>query len=142
MTNRGKSTSLLSNALTGELFGWPEVHNRSGDSQGIWARGGAWDAWGAPIRRRHTALALARDVQPEDAATSPTIHSLRLGGRPGDHAVHFGLPDETLTLAHSAHSRGLFAAGALLAARWVVTRRPGSYDMQSVLFANPTSAGS
>ena len=95
-----------------------------------------------------TALALARDVDPVCGGDegAPAIHSLRLGGRAGDHAVHFGLGDETLTLSHSAHSRDPFLSGALHAARWVVGRSPGSYDMQSVLFADaepgaPTHAG-
>ena len=40
---------------------------------------------------------------------------------------------ETLTLRHRAQSRDIFAAGALRAARWVIGREPGLYDMRDVL---------
>ena len=59
--------------------------------------------------------------------------SIRAGGIVGDHTVLFGSKDETLTLSHSAIDRSLFARGAVAAAAWVRTRRPGHYDMQDVL---------
>jgi 4-hydroxy-tetrahydrodipicolinate reductase len=59
--------------------------------------------------------------------------SIRAGGIVGDHTVLFGSQDETLTLSHSAIDRSLFARGAVAAAAWVRTRRPGLYDMQDVL---------
>ncbi len=62
------------------------------------------------------------------------LHSLRLGDTVGEHAVAFGAWGETLTIAHSAHSREIFAAGALRAARWLVGRPAGLYDMPDVLF--------
>jgi len=58
---------------------------------------------------------------------------LRGGGIVGDHSVVFAAEDEILTLSHSARDRGLFARGALVAARWVAGRPPGLYDMQDVL---------
>ena len=58
---------------------------------------------------------------------------VRGGGIVGDHSVSFIAEDETLTLAHSARDRGLFARGALVAARWVVGRPPGHYGMVDVL---------
>jgi 4-hydroxy-tetrahydrodipicolinate reductase len=51
----------------------------------------------------------------------------------GEHSVLFAGEDEILTLSHSARDRGLFARGALAAARWAVARDPGAYDMQDVL---------
>ncbi|GJQ27426.1 MAG: 4-hydroxy-tetrahydrodipicolinate reductase [Phycisphaerae bacterium] len=62
------------------------------------------------------------------------VHSLRIGDTVGEHSVQFGNLGETITLAHSAHSRDTFAAGALRAAKWLVGRAPGLYDMQDVLF--------
>jgi len=62
------------------------------------------------------------------------LHSLRLGDTIGEHAVHFGALGETVTVAHSAHSRDTFVAGALRAARWIVGKSPGVYSMQDVLF--------
>lgn len=59
--------------------------------------------------------------------------SIRAGGIVGDHTVLFASDDETLTLSHSAIDRSLFAKGAIAAAAWVRTRKPGFYDMQDVL---------
>jgi 4-hydroxy-tetrahydrodipicolinate reductase len=58
---------------------------------------------------------------------------LRGGGIVGEHSVSFIAEDEILTLAHSARDRGLFARGALVAARWLAGRPPGEYDMGDVL---------
>jgi 4-hydroxy-tetrahydrodipicolinate reductase len=51
--------------------------------------------------------------------------SLRLGAVVGDHEVVACSELETITLRHTAHSRELFAAGALTAARWL-HGRPGT----------------
>ena len=58
---------------------------------------------------------------------------MRGGGIVGDHSVSFIAEDEILTLSHSARDRGLFARGAVVAARWVAGRPPGQYDMRDVL---------
>lgn len=58
---------------------------------------------------------------------------LRGGGIVGEHSVTFAADDEILTLSHSARDRGLFARGAVAAARWVASRPAGAYDMQDVL---------
>lgn len=62
---------------------------------------------------------------------------LRGGGIVGDHSVTFAAEEEILTLSHSGRDRGLFARGAVAAARWVVGQRPGLYDMQDVLGIKP-----
>jgi len=41
--------------------------------------------------------------------------------------------EEVLTLAHRAESRGVWAAGALDAAEWLVARDPGYYGFGDVL---------
>ncbi|WP_293678566.1 4-hydroxy-tetrahydrodipicolinate reductase [uncultured Phenylobacterium sp.] len=58
---------------------------------------------------------------------------LRGRGIVGEHSVVCAAEDEILTLSHSARDRGLFARGAVAAARWVVGKPPGEYDMQHVL---------
>ena len=58
---------------------------------------------------------------------------MRGGGIVGEHSVTFAADDEVLTLSHSAQERGLFARGAIAAARWVVGRPPGEYSMRDVL---------
>lgn len=62
------------------------------------------------------------------------MHSLRLGDTIGEHTVSFGTLGETVTIGHSAHSRETFAAGAIRAAKWIVNKPSGLYDMQDVLF--------
>jgi 4-hydroxy-tetrahydrodipicolinate reductase len=62
------------------------------------------------------------------------VHSLRIGDTVGEHCVAFGTLGEVITIAHSAHSRDTFAAGGLRAAKWIVGRPPGLYDMEQVLF--------
>ncbi|MDB5437687.1 MAG: 4-hydroxy-tetrahydrodipicolinate reductase [Caulobacteraceae bacterium] len=59
--------------------------------------------------------------------------TLRGGGVIGEHSVILAGEEEVITLSHSARDRGLFARGALAAARWVAGRKPGLYDMQDVL---------
>ena len=68
------------------------------------------------------------------------LHALRVGDTVGEHAVYFGNLGETITIAHSAHTRDTFARGALRAAQWIVARQSGLYNMQDVLFA-PRAVG-
>lgn len=58
---------------------------------------------------------------------------LRGGGIVGEHSVTFAAEDEIVTLSHSGRDRGLFARGAVVAAKWASSRPPGLYDMQDVL---------
>ena len=61
------------------------------------------------------------------------LQTLRLGDSVGEHTVYFAGPGERIELAHRAHSRENFAAGALRAARWLVGRPSGLYAMRDVL---------
>lgn len=58
---------------------------------------------------------------------------MRGGGIVGEHTVSFAGPGEVITLGHRAIDRGLFAKGAVAAARWVCGREPGLYSMRDVL---------
>jgi len=80
-----------------------------------------------------TAVKHGRQGADERQAGEIGMHALRLGDTVGEHAVHFGALGETVTLAHSAHTRDTFSAGALRAARWVAGRKPGLYTMADVL---------
>lgn len=57
----------------------------------------------------------------------------RGGGIFGDHDVSFVSDEEMLTLSHRALNRSVFAKGALIAAKWVVSQKPGLYTMADVL---------
>lgn len=61
------------------------------------------------------------------------IQTLRAGDIVGEHTVLFAGKGERIEITHRAHSRDTFAAGAVRAAKWVVGRKPGLYDMQDVL---------
>jgi 4-hydroxy-tetrahydrodipicolinate reductase len=61
------------------------------------------------------------------------VHALRGGDVIGDHTVIFAGAGERIELVHRASDRAVFAQGALRAAKWVVGRPPGVYDMQDVL---------
>ena len=62
------------------------------------------------------------------------MHALRVGDTVGEHTVHFGSLGETLSIGHSAHTRDIFAQGALKAAQWVKDQKASLYDMQDILF--------
>ena len=64
---------------------------------------------------------------------SVPVHAIRAGDIVGDHTVILAGPSERLELTHRAHSRDVFAQGALRAAQFVVKQKPGLYDMSHVL---------
>ncbi len=61
------------------------------------------------------------------------ISAVRGGGIVGEHDVLFCGPEETLTLRHSAGSRGVFADGAIQAALFLAGQQPGYYTMGDLL---------
>ncbi|MEA3560335.1 MAG: 4-hydroxy-tetrahydrodipicolinate reductase [Candidatus Omnitrophota bacterium] len=61
------------------------------------------------------------------------IQSIREGEIIGDHRISFESPFDKIELFHSAKTRDIFAQGALKAAKWVVDKQPGLYNMQDVL---------
>ena len=100
------------------------------------------DPYGAWIHEAHhaakrdapsgTAL-LLRDVMAEAGYRRPIdISSTRAGAIPGVHTVGFDGPSDTIELTHTARDRRGFAAGALVAARWIHGRR-GWFTMRDVL---------
>jgi 4-hydroxy-tetrahydrodipicolinate reductase len=61
------------------------------------------------------------------------VMTLRGGGVVGEHTLVLAGPGERLELAHRAQDRSIFAHGAVRAARWILGREPGRYDMKDVL---------
>jgi 4-hydroxy-tetrahydrodipicolinate reductase len=79
-----------------------------------------------------TALML-RDAMVAAGFTRPVdVSSTRAGAIPGTHTVGFDGPSDTIELTHTARDRRGFAAGALLAARFI-EHRPGWFSMADVL---------
>ena len=61
------------------------------------------------------------------------VHAIRMGGVVGEHAILLGTARETVTLKHEAHSRALYAEGALAAAAFLQGKPAGLYDMNSMI---------
>lgn len=99
-----------------------------------------------------TALSLGHAIaeelhQPLDDIASYSRHGLSDSGRTekigfsvmragdivGEHTAIFALPGERIEIKHVATNRNTFALGALAAAKWVVTRQNGLFNMQDVL---------
>ncbi|WP_349292250.1 4-hydroxy-tetrahydrodipicolinate reductase [Halobacterium zhouii] len=60
------------------------------------------------------------------------VHARRAGDVTGEHEVLLAGNDEVLELTHRAGDRGVFAAGALDAASWLVEQSPGCYRFAEV----------
>jgi len=61
------------------------------------------------------------------------VHARRAGDVTGEHELLLAGNHEVLTLTHRAESRGVFAAGALDAADWLVGRPAGEYDFEDTI---------
>lgn len=61
------------------------------------------------------------------------FETIRAGDIVGDHTVMFAAAGERIEITHRAHTRSNFAEGALRAARFLSTARPGMHAMKDVL---------
>jgi 4-hydroxy-tetrahydrodipicolinate reductase len=61
------------------------------------------------------------------------ISAVRGGTIVGEHDVIFAGTDEVVTFSHSAYSRGVFAKGSVVAAKYLKGKGAGLYDMADVL---------
>lgn len=61
------------------------------------------------------------------------LHAVRGGTIVGEHEVIFAGTDEVIELKHSAHSKEVFAVGAVKAAKFIVSKPAGMYDMNDLL---------
>ena len=105
----------------------------------------AQEQYGAWIHEAHhatkkdapsgTALALRDTMTGASYGRPINMSSTRAGTIPGVHTVGFDGPSDTIELTHTARDRRGFAAGALVAAKWI-HGRSGWYTMQDVLRAS------
>jgi len=90
------------------------------------------------------AAALGRElaecaVYGREGATGPRdpktigFETIRAGDIVGEHTVMFASAGERVEVRHVASNRKTFAAGAVRAARWLMEKPAGLYDMQDVL---------
>jgi 4-hydroxy-tetrahydrodipicolinate reductase len=71
-----------------------------------------------------------------DAQRSPRsigMHAVRMGDVVGEHTLYFATPGERIEIKHVASTRDTFARGALRAAAFIATSKPGRYAMKDVL---------
>ena len=61
------------------------------------------------------------------------IHSIRGGTEVGKHTVLFLGENETFELTHTVTSRSIFAKGALKAAKFLLNKEPGLYNMKNLI---------
>lgn len=61
------------------------------------------------------------------------IHAVRGGTIVGEHEVLFAGTDEVIELKHSAHSKEVFAVGAIRAAKFITSKPAGMYDMNDLI---------
>ena len=61
------------------------------------------------------------------------FNSIRKGEIIGEHEVNFSSGKEIITLNHEAFDRALYSEGALSAAKWLITKKPGLYSMRDLM---------
>ena len=61
------------------------------------------------------------------------FNSIRKGEIIGEHEVAFSSGKEIIKLNHEAFDRALYSDGALTAAKWLMSKKPGLYSMRDLL---------
>ena len=61
------------------------------------------------------------------------IHALRMGNVVGIHEIHIHTANQSLTLKHESGSRAMLADGGVAAARFMVGKPAGFYNMENML---------
>tara|TARA_B100001248_G_scaffold138277_1_gene103856 strand:+ start:1294 stop:2070 length:777 start_codon:yes stop_codon:yes gene_type:complete len=62
------------------------------------------------------------------------FNSIRKGEVIGEHEVRFSSGKEIIRLNHESFDRALYSEGALTAAAWLMTKKPGLYSMRDLLY--------
>jgi 4-hydroxy-tetrahydrodipicolinate reductase len=78
-----------------------------------------------------TALRL-KEIVSKNISDEVSVSSTRAGNIPGTHRLGFDGPADQVLLEHTARSREGFAAGAIMAAEWIVGKK-GFYEFSDVM---------
>lgn len=73
------------------------------------------------------------DVRKKRSKREIGLHAVRGGSIVGEHTVIFAGQDEIVELTHRATSKEIFAVGAVKAAKFMVGKAPGLYNMQDLV---------
>lgn len=90
-------------------------------------------AEGRQVDLKETARYAREGIMPERSRQEIGIQTIRGGDIVGEHTVYFCAMGERLELTHRATSRDIFARGALRAAGWLASQKPGFYSMFDLL---------
>lgn len=80
-----------------------------------------------------TAKTIAEVIEGASKRKVSDIQSIREGEIIGDHQIIFESAVDTLTISHHAKTRDIFAQGSLVAAKFLVKKKNGLFNMQNVL---------
>ncbi|MCA9408672.1 MAG: 4-hydroxy-tetrahydrodipicolinate reductase [Candidatus Omnitrophica bacterium] len=80
-----------------------------------------------------TAKTIAEIAEQASGKKVTNIESIREGEVIGDHTISFESDEDIITITHHAKNRDIFAKGSLVAAKFLINKKPGLYDMQDVL---------
>ena len=105
-------------------------HNRKAD-----APSGTALMLGQAIRqvRPQSVFQLGRSGMQKRTPQEIGFHAIRRGNVPGIHEIIVSTDTQSITLRHEVYDRALFADGALTAARFLLDKGPGLYDMADIL---------
>lgn len=83
-----------------------------------------------------TAKTIAEIIEKSSSHKVKDIQAIREGEIVGDHKIIFESGEDVLTIDHHAKSRDIFVKGALVAAKFLATKKTGLFNMQDVLNLN------
>ena len=91
------------------------------------------DAINAELDKPYTYVYDRHSVRAKRSKTEIGMHSIRGGTIVGEHEIIFAGRDEVITLKHEAHSKSVFAVGAVNAAVFLSGKPAGLYSMSDML---------
>ena len=91
------------------------------------------DAINSELDKPYTYVYDRHSVRAKRSRTEIGMHSIRGGTIVGEHEIIFAGRDEVITLKHEAHSKSVFAVGAVNAAVFLSGRSAGLYSMSDML---------
>ena len=91
------------------------------------------DAINSELDKPYTYVYDRHSVRAKRSKTEIGMHSIRGGTIVGEHEIIFAGRDEVITLKHEAHSKSVFAVGAVNAAVFLSRRTAGLYAMSDML---------
>ncbi|MCH2533098.1 MAG: 4-hydroxy-tetrahydrodipicolinate reductase [Bdellovibrionales bacterium] len=80
-----------------------------------------------------TAKLLQKSLKQAVEKDLPEPVAIRGGGIFGVHKIWAMSEEEVITLEHSALNRSVFARGAVTAAEWIVSQKPGQYNINDLI---------